>query len=242
MWACWRLKAWIFNEQRVLSAKAKRTGARNDTRSLPPLPSPPPHYLYFSVDFITTGGMFTWFMKQINKGACRLWPDSWHMNRARICISACLQMASPLISCQPENDLDSAGWMCLHIYWWHCQSQSIAVASEERDALTVTKASVYLPSWWNTLQSHRSLLSSDCSHDGVNGYWSFWLADSQHILLDIFIFALDHKLPSVIRLHKGFRYQKKVYISLLSYNHEYSEKVKSLFSSWALYLSWLCPE
>lgn len=147
---------------------------------------------------------------------CGLWPDSWHMNTAHICVSICLQMAPPLISRQPENDLDSPGWMCLHTYWWHCQSESIALTSEERDVLTVTKAPVYLPSWWNTLQSHRSLLSSVPIHDGVNGYWSFWLADSQHILLDIFIFALNHKLPSIIRLHKGFRYEKRVTISLLS--------------------------
>lgn len=35
---------------------------------------------------------------------------SWH-----ICGSVCLQTAPPLISSQPENDLDSPGcWMCLH--------------------------------------------------------------------------------------------------------------------------------
>lgn len=143
MCACWRLKAWIFNEQCFLRAKAKRTGARNYTCSLPL--SPLLHYLCFSIDFITTGGKFTWFMKHIKRGAHGLRPDSWHMNTAHICISVCLQMAPPLIACQPENDLDSPGWMCLHIYWWHCQSENIAFTSEERDAFTVTEVPVLPP-------------------------------------------------------------------------------------------------
>lgn len=42
------------------------------------------------------------------------------------------------------------------VHWWHCQSASIAHSSKETDARTVTKAPIHLPSWWNTLQSHRS--------------------------------------------------------------------------------------
>lgn len=155
-----------------------------------------------------------------------------------------------LISSQLENDLDSPGcWMCLHtLSADDIVSQKASLSAARSGALfTVTKAPIHLPSWWNSVQSHRSLLSSDCMHDGVNGYWSFWLADSQDIwmlrLLDIFIFAVNCKLPSVIRLHKGFFSPKKRDLHLSSLpHHEYSQKVKSLCSSWALYPPWLCPE
>lgn len=129
-----------------------------------------------------------------------------------------------LISSQLENDLDSPGcWMCLHtLSADDIVSQKASLSAARSGALfTVTKAPIHLPSWWNSVQSHRSLLSSDCMHDGVNGYWSFWLADSQDIwmlrLLDIFIFAVNCKLPSVIRLHKGFfSPKKKRFTSLFS--------------------------
>lgn len=68
-------------------------------------------------------------------------------------------------------------------------------------------------------------------------------------LLDIFIFALNCKRP-VIKTPQSFfwsqtkKKKKEVYISLP--RHEYSQKVKSLLSSWALYppltVSWIiCP-
>lgn len=47
-------------------------------------------------------------------------------------------------------------------------------------------------------------LSSGGIHDGVNGYWSLRLADAQDLLMlilpHVFIFAVAHELPPVIRL------------------------------------------
>lgn len=188
--------------------------------------SPPLHYLCFSVDFFATGGMFSWFMKQIKEKRVDydLTLDTWTRHTfVAPCVSR-RRRRLLLISSQSENDLDSPGcWMCLHtLSADDIVSQKASLSAVRSGALfTVTKAPIHLPSWWNSVQSHRSLLSSDCMHDGVNGYWSFWLADSQDIwmlrLLDIFIFAVNCKLPSVIRLHKGFFSPKKeIYISLLS--------------------------
>lgn len=236
--------------QCVLGAKPKRTGAKNYKRSpiLLLLLLPSASLPVFLGGFLRHWRHVLLIHEADKRRASGLRPDSWHMNAAHICVSR--RRLLLLISSQLENDLDSPGcWMCLHtLSADDIVSQKASLSAARSGALfTVTKAPIHLPSWWNSVQSHRSLLSSDCMHDGVNGYWSFWLADSQDIwmlrLLDIFIFAVNCKLPSVIRLHKGFFSPKKRDLHLSSLpHHEYSQKVKSLCSSWALYPPWLCPE
>lgn len=138
------------------------------------------------------------------------------MNAAHICGSVCLQTAPPLISSPPENDLDSPGcWMCLHTqHTDDIVSQQASLTAARRGMLQL-ELKLQSSSHHDEIVCRASdlLLSSDCMHDGVNGYWSLCLADSQDnlmvLLRDVFIFALNHKPPSVIRpkvlgLRKGF--------------------------------------
>lgn len=100
------------NEQRLLTAKAKRTGARN-------YPSSPSsvqlHYLCSSEEFLTTGGVFLWFMRQIKEGCVRVHCTPWLLTQARCTAVA---PASPGSSSSHQGEKTtwfSAGcWMCLH--------------------------------------------------------------------------------------------------------------------------------
>lgn len=99
----WRLKAWVFNEQCVLGAKAKGTGAINYTRSPLPLSPPPLLHLCFSVDFSTAGGSIPWFIKQIKEVRasvclCGLGPDSWQWMQHGTFMSPDCSSSHPIIA------------------------------------------------------------------------------------------------------------------------------------------------
>lgn len=82
-------------------------------------------------------------------------------------------------------------------------------------------------------------LSSGCIPDGVNGYWSLRLADAQDLLMlilpKVFIFAVDHELPPVIRLI-FWGGNKRVYVCLASL--VYVQKRSGLFVSFELRVPW----
>lgn len=128
-------------------------------------PGPPPTTTAASLPVFLSGFHHHWRHVHSIHGAekedaCGLRPDSFLTHEH----SAHLRLGVPPDS-SSSHLLPARKWprfsrllgvFTYTVHWWHCQSARIAHSSRETDAWTVTKAPIHLPSWWNTLQSHRS--------------------------------------------------------------------------------------